>query len=303
MFLAQLATLCLTVQHPRILKKSCLIDEPASAPLPSPPDVSLPRLEDIAEDESSSDQEKSLVKDDHKGDVQAKTKGARKPSHPTPLPRRMTRSRTEATERREKGDLNRGRLSREEKEKRAQTTREYNTMSMLDQISEMGKRWIQIRETVERGRGLRAIAFIPKGALITAMPGTRLKRTQMRKDDIRYWYMIGSGKSDRVWVPTLEQIQDKHPDLRMCAHLSNHTSSTEKQNAKLEPFDKFIVEKAWKRDGNPPKYMRDYVAHLTATRNIEPGEEIRWNYGDLCHYPKGWKASDLCTTWREEKEK
>ncbi len=173
----------------------------------------------------------------------------------------------------------------------------YKTYLFIEKIRFMGDFWFEIKDTKQRGRALRAIKDIPEEVYLTAMFGAKVGT--IKKTDPRYNYVVKRGRSN--FAPLLNRItaQNKDQDLRICAHLANHTSNMKLVNAKMESHHApdWNNRKKWPTGKAPNLQKEQYVGHLVSSRVIYEGEEIRWNYGKEYILDPRWASTDLQTDW------
>ena len=158
--------------------------------------------------------------------------------------------------------------------------------TVMENLQNLGSR-IEMRVTQQKGRGVFACEFIPKGTFLTAIPGSPILEKDLQPEQ-EYFQMKFLRKKNKllvVYVPSLSEIKAKNPDLRLIGHLANHTSNTNALNVVFRSIDKSSVRAAFPRD---QIIQNRFLGVLQASRNILPNEEIQWNY-HYKEYPEEWQ--------------
>ena len=177
---------------------------------------------------------------------------------------------------------------KKKKQKRKyEETSESLPTSVIDNLRQMGSR-VQVRKIEGKGRGLVATRLIPKRTFVTAMLGERIQPRDLDLAPEREFYQVsvGRGPVKRVYAPSLEEIRDPDPDLRVAAHFANHAFRRENQNSVLTALDKQSLQKAF----TDTQLRNRVIGVLEATRDIPAGSEVLWDYG-YDDYPREWSRS------------
>jgi hypothetical protein len=119
--------------------------------------------------------------------------------------------------------------------------------------------WVQVLPTRSKGNGLFCRAPIPRGSFLFDYEGERIDEAEYRRryPDRVSDYAVGVKKTNGI-VTFIDAV---NPGLSGLARYMNHSAA--RPNVKMQTD---VV-------ANPPRVL------MYATKDIEPGDELVWNYG------------------------
>jgi hypothetical protein len=132
------------------------------------------------------------------------------------------------------------------------------TPSAEEGIGSQHPEWLQVLPTKLKGMGLFASAAIPRGSFLFDYEGEHIREAEYRHryPDRVSDYAVGVKKNGVITF-----IDAADPDLSGIARFMNHSAA--RPNVKMEVD--LLAE--------PPRVL------MYAIRDIEPGDELVWNYG------------------------